>query len=108
MISPLSFSVAAPDDLPAIEELVHAAYTPYIERIGRKPAPMHADYSTAIEEERMMLAHSDGALVGVLVTVPAPDHLLLENVSVDPVRQGEGIGGELLELAEGIARDAGL
>ena len=39
---------------------------------------------------------------------PAADHLLLENVAVDPDRQGQGIGRALIDLAEQPARDLGV
>lgn len=36
--------------------------------------------------------------------VREPDHILIENVAVDPSRQGEGIGRTLLAFAEVYAR----
>ena len=44
---------------------------------------------------------SGGAqLLGVLVLVPEPDHLLLDNLAVSPQRQGEGLGALLMGHAE--------
>ena len=40
----IKLRAAGPDDVPAIETLVRNAYNPYIERIGKPPAPMTADY----------------------------------------------------------------
>jgi len=37
-------------------------------------------------------AESGGAVRGVVVLVWEPDHLLIENVAVDPDFQGRGIG----------------
>lgn len=108
MGAPVAFSRAVIDDLSAVEALVRAAYAPYVERIGREPAPVGADYVSSIEAGRVMLARSGAELVGVLVTVPAPDFLLVENVAVDSSRQGEGIGSSLLARAEAEARDLGL
>ena len=41
---------AAPDDYAAVTALVDAAYSKYIERIGRKPLPMLADYAHLIAQ----------------------------------------------------------
>jgi ribosomal protein S18 acetylase RimI-like enzyme len=39
-------------------------------------------------------------MAGLLVLVPAADHVLLENIAVDPRAQGSGVGRVLMELAE--------
>jgi ribosomal protein S18 acetylase RimI-like enzyme len=44
---------------------------------------------------------------GVLVTRLAGDHLLVENLAVAPVAQGQGIGGRLLAVADEHARACG-
>lgn len=92
-------------DVAGIEQLVHAAYAPYVERIGRPPAPMTADYHAAvIGTDQVDVIVDDGALAGVLVTVAEPDHLLIENVAVAPWAQGRGHGRALLAHAEAQAR----
>src|SRR6202000_2380728 len=48
------------------------------------------------------------ARVGLIETLPAPDHLLVVNVAVAPGRQGAGLGRRLLAHAESLARDLGL
>jgi ribosomal protein S18 acetylase RimI-like enzyme len=80
-----------------------AAYTRYIERIGRPPAPMTADYAAALEHCRVWVLESGEAIVGALVTEDRGDHLLLETIAVAPRVQGSGYGRLLLERAE---RDA--
>jgi len=43
----------------------------------------------------------DGGFVGgIIVLLPKPDHLLLDNVAVIPERQGSGLGRRLLAFAE--------
>ncbi|KAK8091866.1 hypothetical protein PG997_002227 [Apiospora hydei] len=41
---------ATPDHVPAIRAMVQAAYAKYVERIGRPPAPMLANYERILEE----------------------------------------------------------
>jgi GNAT superfamily N-acetyltransferase len=99
---------ATPADVPAIRELVVAAYRHYVPRIGREPAPMTADYAAVVAAGSAWVAEADGRLAGLVVLVPGPDHLLLENVAVDPARQGIGVGSALLRFADGRARALGL
>jgi ribosomal protein S18 acetylase RimI-like enzyme len=50
----------------------------------------------------------DGMVVGLIVFVAASDHLLIENLAVDPERHGAGIGRVLMGYAESYARTRGL
>lgn len=108
---------AEPDDVEAIADIVERAYGVYVERIGMRPGPMDDDHG---EQVRRGLVHvaEDGrrdageeggaAVVGLIVLVELEERLVIENVAVDPARQGEGIGRRLLEFAEEAARRAGL
>lgn len=69
---------------------------------------MDADYDEAVRRGSVWVATDDGSVVGVLVLIPRPDHLLLENIAVTPTAQGRGIGNQLLAFAEDIARRRGL
>jgi ribosomal protein S18 acetylase RimI-like enzyme len=95
---------ATPDDVESIRELVVRAYSRWVPRIGLRPAPMDADYAALVDEgDVFVLAGPD--VVGVLVLRPTEgDALMVENVAVDPERQGEGLGPSLLEFAEAQAR----
>jgi N-acetylglutamate synthase-like GNAT family acetyltransferase len=95
-------------DVPRIAELVVEAYAPYVARIGRRPAPMDADYGALVDHGAVRVAEDDGEIVGVLVTEEHGDHLLLENVAVSPRRQGRGVGALLIETAERLAAAAGM
>jgi len=94
-------------DLEAIEAIVEAAYGAYVERIGMRPGPMEADYREQIERGLVWVAE-DEAVIGLIVLVEEPEQLLIENVAVEPARQGEGVGRALLGHAEDEARRAGL
>ena len=91
-------------DLAAIEGIVAAAYAKYVTRIGRRPAPMDADYAALLEATEVHVCERGGEIVGMLVLAFEPDHVLIENVAVRPDRQGEGIGRALLACAEAEAR----
>jgi ribosomal protein S18 acetylase RimI-like enzyme len=95
------------DDVPAITALVSAAYSVYIERMGRRPKPMVADYEAVVAGRETWVAVEEGAVVGVLVLEPEPDSLLVENVAVAPHAQGRGVGRLLLDHAEQRAREHG-
>jgi ribosomal protein S18 acetylase RimI-like enzyme len=91
-----------------LRALAESAYALYVPRIGLRPAPMDADYAGLVERGQVTVAEVDRELAGALVLIPAADHLLVENVAVDPQHQGEGIGGALMRLAEERARAAGI
>jgi GNAT superfamily N-acetyltransferase len=99
---------ALPSDAAAVTACVRAAYAGYVERIGREPAPMGADYAALIAAGAVWVAHEAGCVVGVLVLQTRGPALLVENVAVRPERQGRGLGRELIGFAEGHARRAGL
>jgi GNAT superfamily N-acetyltransferase len=80
------------------------AYEGYVELIGARPHPMDDDYAEKIDAGHTFVAE-DGDPVGLLILVPREDHLLLENIAVDPARQGDGIGRALLDHAEAVAGD---
>jgi ribosomal protein S18 acetylase RimI-like enzyme len=94
-------------DVPAMHDIVERAYGGYVERIGRRPAPMDDDYDERIRTTRVFVADDDG-VVGLIVLVGTPDHVLIENVAVHPDRQRAGIGRALLSLAEDYAAELGL
>ena len=99
---------AAECDVGVLTAVAAEAYRRYVPRIGREPAPMTADYAQAVRSGLTWVAEADGDVVGLLVLVVRPDHLLLENVAVLPSAQRRGVGARLLALAEDQARARGL
>ena len=88
------------DDLSAISTLVERAYASYVERLRRKPAPMLDDYARKLRGAAELFVAHDGTVIAVIVLIPKEDHLLVENVAVEPSCQGRGVGRRLMALAE--------
>jgi ribosomal protein S18 acetylase RimI-like enzyme len=99
---------AVPPDAGRVAALVERAYAPYLSRLGRRPAPMDEDYEAVLASHEVWVAEEGSDMVGVLVLVVEPDAVLLDNVAVDPGRQGRGTGRGLIALAEGRAAEEGL
>jgi GNAT superfamily N-acetyltransferase len=95
-------------DVPDLESIAQAAYLPYVARMGFLPPPAAADYAAAVARGEVWLASISANLVGMIVLIAKPDHLLLENVAVLPSMQGFGIGTGLLSFAEAQACELGL
>jgi GNAT superfamily N-acetyltransferase len=98
--------LATPSDLPQVENIVRTAYRGYIPRIGREPGPMLDDYASLIDQGQVHVLE-DIDVVGVLVLVPEPNTMLLDNIAIAPSAQGRGFGRLLLEFAEQEARRQG-
>jgi GNAT superfamily N-acetyltransferase len=99
--------LARPEDSNAVTALVRAAYAHYVPLMGREPGPMTDDYAALIRNGHVHVIDADGAIAGVLVLLPEPEAMLLDNVAVDPTRKGAGLGRMLLTFAEDQARAAG-
>ena len=95
-------------DVAAIRRIVERAYGGYVARIGKPPGPMLDDYEARVAEGVVQVLEAGDRVVGVLVLIPATDHLLLDNVAVDPQSQGHGYGHLLVAAAEAEARRAKL
>ncbi len=91
-----------------IRRIVEGAYGHYVAQLGRKPAPMLADYDELIGRGVVRVAvDADDGVIGVIVLWPEPDHLYVDNIAVDPDIRGTGAGSALLAYADEAARAAG-
>lgn len=104
----ISIRQARIDEAGAIRALVRAAYAKWVPVIGREPRPMLADYEDAVRRHRFDLVEAGGQLVALLETEVREGHLWVENIAVQPERQGQGLGRLLLAHAEGLAQAAGV
>ena len=97
--------IAREDDGPGIRACANRAYTRYVAVIGRKPAPMVADFASQIASENVYVATDpQGELLGFIVFYEQPGHIMLENVAVFPEVSGQGVGRELIRFCEETAR----
>ncbi|KAI6368808.1 hypothetical protein MCOR25_004551 [Pyricularia grisea] len=118
-------------DVEPIRDLVDAAYSHYIARLGKEPGPMLEDYGALVTQGKVTVCTSgqpvaaaasasgrgdeeeqnhDREILGLLVLVPqtAEGAMLLDNVAVAPRAQGQGVGKLLMSFAEDRARQEGL
>lgn len=87
-------------DAHSLAHCVHAAYQQYLPRMGKLPGPMLADYAQEIAQHQVWVAEEQGQILGGLVLILQRDHMLLDNIAVDPAYQGRGVGRALLEMAD--------
>ena len=96
------------NDVPEITACIKDAYTPYIQRIGKAPAPMLEDYVEVVTQKNIWVLEGLGSeLLGVLVLVPETEYLLIENIAIKSRYQGRGFGGKLMDFAESEALKLG-
>lgn len=95
-------------DEPAIRRCAEAAYAQYVAAMGRRPAPMDADYAASIAAGETHVAEDpEGVFLGFIVFRMAGGAMLLENVAIAPEAAGMGVGRVLIALCEETARASG-
>ena len=104
----IKIRLATSDDLLEVASCARAAYSWYIERIGREPAPIIANFAEQIDLGQVYVAHFKLTFIGYAVFYSSAKHLHLENVAVAPSYMGQGVGKRLIEYAEQTARNKGL
>ena len=95
------------NDAQAVASCVKAAFTAYIERIGRPPAPMLANFPEIIAADKVWVAEIAGRVVGVLVQYETEAGFYIDTVAAIPQLKGTGIGRALLLFAESEAARRG-
>ncbi len=96
--------IARHHDAAVVRDVVQAAYTHYVSRIGKPPGPMRDDYAQRIADGQTWVMEDAGRIVGVLVLEETQTGFLLDNVAVLPGCQGKGHGRALVAFAEAEAR----
>ncbi len=103
-----SIRPASAEDAAAVQDCVNVAYSRYVERIGKKPAPALKDYAPLIEDGKVWVLVEGREVLGMLTMRTEEDHLSIETVAVWPDRQGEGLGRRLIAFVEEETRNRNL
>ena len=98
-------------DLQRINDLVYAAYHPYLTRLnGKSPAPMTANYDFLIATRKLFILRTtstspSNTIIGCISfrLVPTTQTLEINNVAIDPRAQGQGFGKLLMKFSEDLA-----
>lgn len=98
---------AGPADLAEVERVVAEAFSPYVPRIGRRPAPMDDDYAARIAAGEVEVFVDAVGIGGVLVVELDRDPSVLVTIAVADRLRGQGLGRRLVERAEAASRAAG-
>jgi GNAT superfamily N-acetyltransferase len=105
----LKFAKAVQSQHDEVYALMRAAFTAYVQRIDSQatsgPYPWLLG---AIARGDIFVALDGTSIVGMISIVRRGDELVIDQVGVDPARQGEGIGSQLLEHLEEFARTNGV
>jgi GNAT superfamily N-acetyltransferase len=100
---------AVADDEDAVRACAEQAYVQYVGVIGRKPAPMLADFRAQIAAGHVYLCTGEQSeLQGFIVFFAVNRHMFLENVAVSKAGRGKGIGKSLIQFCEAQAVHLGL
>ena len=111
----LAFRRAMPSERDELERVWRAAFTPYVRALGRElPAYGSAQFAAGLARVEAELERGDvyvaldtDRIVGVVRTERQKDELYIDQIAVDPVRQGSGVGSWLLQRIEEVARSTG-
>ena len=95
---------ATAEDTARIGAIARAAYAKYVPRIGREPPPMVADFAAEVAAGHVVVIGTAGAVDGYMIAWPETDAYLVDNIAIDPARQGKGLGRQLMDHAVGEAR----
>jgi ribosomal protein S18 acetylase RimI-like enzyme len=88
---------ATADDAARISMIACAAYAKYVARIGREPAPMLTDFAAEIAANHVVVIETADAVGGYMIAWPQSDAYFIDNIAVDPSRQGKGLGRQLID-----------
>ncbi len=95
-------------DVPAIRDCAQDAYEHYVEAIGKKPAPMIADFELQVARGWVHVVCPSKRVEGFIVFYRRGERMFLENVAVSRSAQGKGLGKRLIGFCETEARKDGL
>ena len=68
---------------------------------------MFDNYAARVSEGVVWVLEEGAEIAALIVLLPAPNYLLLDNIAVSPTRQGFGLGRRMLAFAEEEAMQRG-
>lgn len=120
----LSFRTATLSEVKEVARIIGDAFTPYVRALGREwPAEGTPEYAerwkhfvAEIERGDVYVAVEGdpegdpgaGRIVGAARTKPQEEDLYIDQIAVDPVQQGTGVGSWMLQRIDELARARGL
>jgi GNAT superfamily N-acetyltransferase len=103
-----TFRLARPAECLDADRVLRAAFTPYMQRLGREIPPDYYKWLPAsIDRGDVFVADEGGRVVGVAATERRDTGLYLDRLAVDPAKQGTGLGSFLLTRLAEVARARG-
>ncbi|MEP4195687.1 MAG: GNAT family N-acetyltransferase [Aliishimia sp.] len=100
---------AMSEDVASVRRCAEDAYEQYVATIGKKPAPMLADFGSLIASGSVYVAAgTDAELMGFIVFYQEGNHFMLENVAVRSNAAGRGVGKRLIAFCEEQAKRSGV
>lgn len=99
--------IAQAADVAAIRDCAEQAFAQYIEAIGKRPAPMDADFDSQISKQQIFIAQYQSQFAGYVACYPDGTALHLDAVAVLPAFTGLGIGKRLINHVESKAKAGG-
>ncbi len=100
----LNFSIATQSHHDDIYNLMLVAFEPYVRKLGNGPsAGPYPWLEAAINNGDVYVGCDGDCVVGAISTVRCTGELIIDQLAVDPGRQGEGIGSQLIKSLEQIA-----
>ena len=106
MVLAMMIRRAISSDADQLSRLADDAYRHYIDRIGRPPAPMLADFNRHISDDIVFVA-IDEVICGYAVLCHDAAGWRLDNIAVAPKRQGSGVGASLIRHSEAFLTEKG-
>ena len=92
--------LAQHSDLPFVQKCARLAYEKYVERIGKEPAPMVADFASAIEDDQVQIIADGAEPMGFVISYARNDVLFIENIALLPDHQGKGLARHVFDFLE--------
>ena len=93
-------------DATEVARIAGEAYTQYVARMGKPPAPMIANFAQHIQADTVLLAETKttgkaaSTVVGFAIIIEKANGYWLENIAVGDGWRGRGVGKQLLAAAE--------